>query len=130
MVNDPREGLIRGARELLRWDQATLSAMAGVHISTVRRFEMGVPVDPTTVDKLVAALDTAGILFLPPKQILGVATVGGIALKRGATPLARPEYQKAKETDPRLLGNGGGEKIRKKAASTGISKGSHKPPQG
>ena len=58
---------IRAARMLLRWDQKTLAEAAGVSHVTVRRVEAKpgpLVADRSTIAKLRAALESAGIVFV------------------------------------------------------------------
>ncbi len=58
---------VRAARALIGWSQAKLAETAGVPVSTIDAFETGAP-DPIAneaVDKMRAALETAGVVFIP-----------------------------------------------------------------
>jgi predicted transcriptional regulator len=57
---------IKAARELLGWSQDTLVEMSGVSISTIKRLEAeggDLGGRPATGEKIVAALEKAGIEF-------------------------------------------------------------------
>jgi transcriptional regulator with XRE-family HTH domain len=59
--------IIRAGRMLLRWDQKTLAEAAGVSHVTVRRLEAKpgpLVADRSTIAKLRAALESAGIVFV------------------------------------------------------------------
>jgi transcriptional regulator with XRE-family HTH domain len=59
--------IIRAGRMLLRWDQKTLAEAAGVAHVTVRRLEAKpgpLVADRSTIAKLRAALESAGIVFV------------------------------------------------------------------
>jgi transcriptional regulator with XRE-family HTH domain len=58
---------IRAARALIGWSQTKLAETAGVPLSIVERFEAGAP-DPVAkeaVEKMRAALEAAGVAFIP-----------------------------------------------------------------
>ena len=59
---------LRAARALLRMEQSTLAAAAGVSVETIKRLEaMEGPVRATRVDTLdavIAALERAGVEFI------------------------------------------------------------------
>lgn len=58
---------VRAARALIGWSQAKLAEMAGVSVSTITEFETGLPdhLPNEAIDKLRAALEAAGIVFIP-----------------------------------------------------------------
>ena len=58
---------VRAARALIGWSQTELADAAGVPLSTVERFETGAPdhIAEEAVDKMRAALETAGVAFIP-----------------------------------------------------------------
>jgi hypothetical protein len=58
---------VRAARALLDWPRAKLAESAGIPLSIVERFEAGAPgeVAEEAVDKIRAALEAAGIAFIP-----------------------------------------------------------------
>ncbi len=71
---------VRAARALINWSPAKLAEAAGVALSIVERFEAGPP-DPIaeeTIGKLRAALEAAGVVFVP-KNGGGV----GVRLREG-----------------------------------------------
>lgn len=57
---------MRAARGLLGWSQTKLATEAGLSLPTVKRYETGrgAAVSQEAVTKLVAALESAGIIFL------------------------------------------------------------------
>ncbi len=58
---------VRAARGLVGWSQAKLAEMAGVPVSAINAFETDAP-EPIAnegVDKIRAALETAGVVFIP-----------------------------------------------------------------
>ena len=58
---------VRAARALIGWSQTKLAGAAGVPVSLVERLETE-PADPVAdegIDKLRAALEAAGVVFLP-----------------------------------------------------------------
>jgi len=60
-------GQLRAARALLGIDQKTLAELAGLSVPTIQRMEASEDVIRGNVDslmKLIAALDTAGIVLL------------------------------------------------------------------
>ena len=57
----------RAARALIGWSQTKLAETAGVPVSTINEFETGSP-DPIAngaADKIRAALEAAGAVFIP-----------------------------------------------------------------
>ncbi len=58
---------VRAARALIGWSQAKLAETAGVPVSTINVFETDAPdrVANEAVDKMRAALEAAGVVFLP-----------------------------------------------------------------
>jgi transcriptional regulator with XRE-family HTH domain len=52
------------ARAALRWSTAELAEKAGVGVNTVNRFEDGQDARVSSVDKIRAAFETAGIEFI------------------------------------------------------------------
>ncbi len=58
---------VRAARALIGWSQAKLAETAGVPASTINEFETGAPdrVANEAVDKMRAALEAAGAVFIP-----------------------------------------------------------------
>ncbi|MFD1789695.1 multiprotein-bridging factor 1 family protein [Sphingomonas floccifaciens] len=54
----------RAARALLGWSMADLADAAGTSVITVKRFEGGEPLRPTSVERLSDALINAGIDFI------------------------------------------------------------------
>ena len=60
---------IRGARAMLRWDQAKLANESSVSLPTIKRLEKmagEVSGNVSTVRAIQAALETAGIEFIDP----------------------------------------------------------------
>jgi transcriptional regulator with XRE-family HTH domain len=62
---------IRAARGLLDWSRKRLSEESGVPFSTLSDFEVGrsSAVLTTTADKLVAAFDRHGVVFIGTKGV-------------------------------------------------------------
>jgi transcriptional regulator with XRE-family HTH domain len=58
---------VRAARALIGWSQAKLAETANVPMSTVERFETKAPDRPAeeAIDKMRAALESAGVVFIP-----------------------------------------------------------------
>ena len=58
---------VRAARALIGWSQAKLADAAGVPVSLVERLETEAddPVADEAIDKLRAALEAAGVVFIP-----------------------------------------------------------------
>ena len=58
---------VRAARALIGWSQTKLAETAGVSLSIVERFEAGAPepIADEAVAKMRAALEAAGVVFLP-----------------------------------------------------------------
>jgi transcriptional regulator with XRE-family HTH domain len=80
------KGLIKAARDLLGITQAELCELAGVPLITLRRIE-GRPdhaglVSHDTVEKIMAALETAGIQFLDEGDAAGGP---GVARRKAGT---------------------------------------------
>jgi len=76
---------IKAARELLGWSQDTLVEMSGVSISTIKRLEAeggDLGGRPETGEKIVGALEKAGVEFLDDGQ--------GVRLKP-AKPKGKPK---------------------------------------
>jgi transcriptional regulator with XRE-family HTH domain len=55
----------RMARAALNWTTQQLASAAGVGLNTVNRFESGQDARISSVDKMRAALDAAGVEFIP-----------------------------------------------------------------
>ena len=58
---------VRAARALIGWSQAKLAETAGVPVSAINEFETGSPdhFAEEALDKMRAALEAAGVVFLP-----------------------------------------------------------------
>jgi transcriptional regulator with XRE-family HTH domain len=58
---------VRAARALIGWSQSKLADAAGVPVSIVERLETEAadPVADEAIDKLRAALEAAGVVFIP-----------------------------------------------------------------
>ena len=58
---------VRAARALIGWSQAKLAETAGAPVSTINDFETGAPdrIANEAIDKMRAALESAGVVFLP-----------------------------------------------------------------
>lgn len=52
------------ARAALKWSTQDLAKAAGVGVNTINRFEDGSDARMSSVDKIRAALEDAGIIFL------------------------------------------------------------------
>ena len=61
---------VRAARALIGWSQVKLAETAGVPVSTINAFETVGPdrAANETVDKVRAALEAAGVIFLPKEE--------------------------------------------------------------
>jgi transcriptional regulator with XRE-family HTH domain len=71
--------LCRGARALLGWSQQDLAARAEVARTTIAGYELGqIAPQARTLRDLIAALEAAGVQFLPPAENV---SRGGIILK-------------------------------------------------
>jgi transcriptional regulator with XRE-family HTH domain len=72
---------VRAARALIGWSQSKLAEVAGVPVSTVNEFETGAPdhFANEAVDKLRAALEAAGVAFIPKNGGGGI----GVRLREG-----------------------------------------------
>jgi len=71
---------VRAARGLIGWSQTQLAEAAGLSLPTVKRFETdnGVKVSDDAIARMVAALEDAGVQFIPENG--GGA---GVRLKKG-----------------------------------------------
>jgi transcriptional regulator with XRE-family HTH domain len=68
-------GQIRAARALLGWRQEELSRASGVGTATIRRIENGgspISGNISTVMRIQAAYEKAGILFISEDEIAGM----------------------------------------------------------
>ena len=75
---------IRAARALLDWRQDDLSKASGVGTATIRRIENGgTPISGyvSTIMRIVAAFEKAGILFITDDEIAGI----GVRLSKKKT---------------------------------------------
>ena len=75
---------IKAGRALLRWDQKTLAEVSGVSLPSIGRIEAGsgaLSCYPSTEAKLIAALETAGVVFLDEGE---ASPSGGIGVRLGA----------------------------------------------
>jgi transcriptional regulator with XRE-family HTH domain len=63
---------LRAARALLKWSRADLEKAAGVPAVTIRSFEDGADSKISTVSKLRAACERAGIAFIDAGDGMGV----------------------------------------------------------
>jgi transcriptional regulator with XRE-family HTH domain len=72
---------VRAARALIGWSQTKLAETAGVPLSVVERSETGAPdhVAEAAVDKMRAALEAAGVAFIPKDGGGGI----GVRLRKG-----------------------------------------------
>jgi transcriptional regulator with XRE-family HTH domain len=65
---------VRAARALIGWSQAKLAEKVGVPVSTINELEAGAPgrvVNEAAADKIRAALEAAGVIFLPKEEGAG-----------------------------------------------------------
>jgi transcriptional regulator with XRE-family HTH domain len=69
---------VRAGRALIGWSQAKLAETAGAPVSAINEFETGAPGGAANeaVDKIRAALEAAGVVFLPKED-----GVGGIGVR-------------------------------------------------
>lgn len=82
--------LCRAARALLNWQVDQLAIAAGLARPTVRRFEAGATVRPSSVEAMLQALQAAGLEFIAA----GAKSLdGGPGLR--TIPLPEPEVAKA-----------------------------------
>lgn len=88
---------VRAARALLAWSQQDLSKQAQVGTSTVADFERGhrTPI-ANNADAIRAALENAGISFLPGGAVIGPPPPVAPAPRAGGIPI-----RWANATDPR-----------------------------
>jgi transcriptional regulator with XRE-family HTH domain len=58
---------VRAARALIGWSQAKLAETSGVPVSAINQFETGSPGQfaEEALDKIRAALEAVGVVFLP-----------------------------------------------------------------
>lgn len=68
---------IRAARGLLNWTVRDLAERAGVHRNTVTNLETGKSAEGYSLERVVAALEKAGVMFLAPDRVGG----SGVRLK-------------------------------------------------
>ena len=66
------------ARAALGWGVRDLGMRAGIAANTVSRFENGMGTNLTTLRQIQAALDKAGVIFIPADSVAGP----GIRLKK------------------------------------------------
>lgn len=59
----------RAARALLGWSTNALANAAKLGLATVRRFETGNPVQPSSVEAMQKALESAGITLIAAGEI-------------------------------------------------------------
>ena len=75
---------LRAARALLRWEQSTVAARAGISVETVKRLERLdgpiVAVKVATIEAIRRAFEAAGIEFIDPEE---GKRGPGVALKWG-----------------------------------------------
>ena len=66
---------VRAARALIGWSQEKLAETTGVPVSTINEFETGAPdriANEAAADKIRAALEAAGAVFLPKDEGGGI----------------------------------------------------------
>jgi transcriptional regulator with XRE-family HTH domain len=72
----------RAARALLGWSAQQVADASGIGIATIKRFESGQSVHMTTVERVQASLEAAGMVFIEPGR--PSATGGaGVRLAKG-----------------------------------------------
>lgn len=71
--------MCRSARALVSWTAEDLAREAGIGLATVKRFELGGDARQSSVDKMVAALESAGIRFIGAGE---VSASGGAGLRK------------------------------------------------
>jgi transcriptional regulator with XRE-family HTH domain len=62
---------VRAARALIGWSQAKLAETTGLSVSAINAFETVAPnriANEAAVDKMRAALEAAGVIFLPKEE--------------------------------------------------------------
>jgi transcriptional regulator with XRE-family HTH domain len=59
----------RAARALLDWSAQQLADQAGIGVATVRRFESGSAVAPSSVEAMIVTLSAAGITFIAAGEV-------------------------------------------------------------
>lgn len=84
--------MCRAARALLGWKLHELANVAGLDPATVRRFETGGVIRPSSVEAMFEALQGAGLEFIPAG---GKSLEGGPGLR--TIPMAEPEVAAAEE---------------------------------
>lgn len=72
--------MCRSARALVSWTAVDLAREAKVGLATVKRFELGGDARQSSVDAIIAALESAGVRFISA----GEASPGGGAGLRKA----------------------------------------------
>ena len=81
---------VRAARVLLGWNQATLADRARISLPTVKRLEADVgDVSAASLSTVVAALGSAGVLFLGPGAIGSVELGEGGPILTGVALVGR-----------------------------------------
>jgi transcriptional regulator with XRE-family HTH domain len=69
------------ARAALGWGVRDLGKRAGIAANTVSRFENGMGTNLTTLRQIQAALEKAGVIFIPADSVAGP----GIRLRKAPT---------------------------------------------
>lgn len=114
---------VKAARELLRWDQERLAREAGLSVVSVRRYEAArAPIAADIERSVVAALETAGVVFVHAGEVDDAEVSGGVLLRT----TARPESPAAKRVYVYGAGRPAGRPAGKKDAS--VRK--HRSPKG
>jgi transcriptional regulator with XRE-family HTH domain len=72
---------VRMARAALGWGVRDLGKRAGIAANTVSRFENGMGTNLTTLRQIQAALEKAGVIFIPADSVAGP----GIRLRKAPT---------------------------------------------
>lgn len=98
---------VRAGRALLACKQERLAHLAGIGITTLRRYEGGQEVGIAIIERIHQALAEAGIVFLPPRTAIGGAPLeAGVGLRAARTNSAALD-------DPAQLTSAGGAETRR-----------------
>ena len=77
-------GQLKAARALLGIDQKELAELSGLSVPTIQRMEGSEGVIRSNVDslmKLLEALDRAGLILIPPGDVVDASGGRGVRLK-------------------------------------------------
>lgn len=69
----PSAAQIRGARGLLGWSQTQLAEASGTARRTIVTIETGAPVHRNSIERVIATLLEAGVVFIEDEQAPGVS---------------------------------------------------------